>query len=84
MRLILIPTCSGIWEFLLPKQKKLSSHGGVLVLVRKQFLSFVERMHVDVDNVVVLRMKKVLLGKDKDVMFIAACLPPYDSNSTGK
>ena len=56
----------------------------MLVLVRKQFLPFVERMHVDVDNVVVLRMKKVLLGTDKDVMFIAACLPPYDSNSTGK
>ena len=38
-----------------------SSHGrlsgGVLVLVRKQFSPFVERMHVDVDNVVVLRMK---------------------------
>ena len=70
------------------KAKNLSSHGrlsgGVLVLVRKQFLPFVERMHVDVDNVIVLRMKKVLLGTDKDVMFIAACLPPYDSNSTGK
>ena len=66
------------------KAKKLSSHGrlsgGVLVLVRKQFLPFVERMHVDVDNVVVLRMKKFLLGTDKDVMFIAAYLPPYDSN----
>ena len=66
------------------KVKKLSSHGrlsgGVLVLVRKQFLPFVERMHLDVDSVVVLRMKKFLLGTDKDVMFIAAYLPPYDSN----
>ena len=34
---------------------------------------------MDVDNVVVLRMK-VLLGTDKDVMFIAAYLAPYDSN----
>ena len=51
-----------------------------LLLVRKQFSPFVERMHVDVDNVVVLRMKKVLLGTDKDVMFITAYLPQYDSN----
>ena len=29
---------------------------------------------------VVLRMKKALFGTDKDVMFIAAYLPPYDSN----
>ena len=35
---------------------------------------------MDVDSVVVLRMKKFLLGTDKDVMFIAAYLPPYDSN----
>ena len=35
---------------------------------------------MDVDNVVVLRMKKVLLGTYKDVMFITAYLPQYDSN----
>ena len=35
---------------------------------------------MDVDSVVALRMKKFLLGTDKDVMFIAAYLPPYDSN----
>ena len=35
---------------------------------------------MDVDNVVVLGMKKVLPGTEKDVMFIAAYLPPYDSN----
>ena len=51
-----------------------------MVLIRKQFLPFVERMHVDVDNVIVLRLKKVLLGTDKDVMFITAYLPQYDSN----
>ena len=65
------------------KAKKLSSHGrlsgGVLVLLRKQFLPFVKRMHVGVDNVVVLGMKKVLLATDKDVTFIAAYLPPYES-----
>ena len=35
---------------------------------------------MDVDNVVVLRMKKILLGTDKDAMFISAYPPPYDSN----
>ena len=35
---------------------------------------------MDVDNVVVLRMKKFLLGTDKDAMFISAYPPPYDSN----
>ena len=48
-----------------------------MVLVRKQFLQFVERMHVDEDNVVLLRMKKALLGTDKNVIFIAAYLQPY-------
>ena len=66
------------------KAKKLSYHGrysgGVIVLVRKDFVPFVERMYLDVDNVVVLRIKKVLLGTDKDVMFISAYLPPYDSS----
>ena len=62
------------------KAKKLSYHrrysGGVIVLVRKDFVPFVERIYLDVDNIVVLRIKKVLLGTDKDVMFISANLPP--------
>ena len=44
--------------------------------MRKDFVPFVERIYFDVDNVVVLRIKKVLLGTDKDVMFISANLPP--------
>ena len=70
--------------FLSPKRKKLSYHGrhsgGVIVLVRKDFVPFGERIYFDVDNIVLLRIKKVLLGTDKDVMFISAYLPPYDSS----
>ena len=70
--------------FLSPKRKKLSYHGrhsgGVKVRVRKDFVPFKERIYFGVDNIVVLRIKKVLLGTDKDVMFISAYLPPYDSS----
>ena len=51
-----------------------------MVLVRKQFVPFVECIYLDVDNIVVLRIKKVQLGTDEDVMFISAYLPPYDSS----
>ena len=58
------------------KAEKLSYHGrysgGVIVLVRKDFVPFGERIYFDVDNIVLLRIKKVLLGTDKDVMFISA------------
>ena len=62
------------------KAKKLSYQEryswDVIVLVRKHFVPFVERRYLDVDNIVVLRIKRVLLGTDKDVMFISANLPP--------
>ena len=64
------------------KAKKLSYHGrysgGVMVLVRKHFVPFVERTYLDMDNIVVLRIKKIMLGTDKEVMFISAYLPPYN------
>ena len=50
------------------------------MLVMKDFVPFVERINLDVDNIVVLRIKRALLGTDKDVMFISAYLPPYDSS----
>ena len=62
------------------KAKKLSYHGrysgGGIVRVRKDFVPFKERIYLDVDNIVVLKIKKVLLETDKDVMFISAYLPP--------
>ena len=43
-------------------------------------LSYMEHIYLDVDSSVVLRIKKVLLGTDKDVIFISAYLPPYESS----
>ena len=54
--------------------------GGGIVLVRQDFVPFLEHIYLDVDNIVVLRIKKVLLGTDKDMMFISAYPPPYDSS----
>ena len=66
------------------KAKKLSYHGrysgGGIVRVSKDFVPFKERIYLDVDNIVVLKIKKVLLETDKDVMLISAYLPPYDSS----
>ena len=48
------------------KAKKLSYHrrysGGVIVLVRKDFVPFVKSTYLDVDNIVVLRIKRVFIG----------------------
>lgn len=63
--------------------KKLSHHGrlsgGVVVLVKNTFVSYVERVAVDVENTVVLRLSKELFGTSKDVMFISSYIPPHDS-----
>ena len=46
-------------QTLIPCHGRLSE--GVMVLARKEFLPFEKRMQVDVDNTVVLRIKKVYL-----------------------
>ena len=57
--------------------KKLSHHGrlsgGVIVLVKNTCSSFVKRVEVDVENIVVLtylRVSKELFGTSKDVVFV--------------
>lgn len=66
------------------KAKKLSFHGrfsgGVMVLIRKTFAPFCERMRVSVDNTVVIKIQRELLHTEKDVMFISSYIPPYDSS----
>lgn len=64
--------------------KKLSKQGrysgGVAVLVRKSIDSYVKRVPVYIDNMVVLKIDKDLFKFNKDIMFIAVYIPPYDSN----
>ena len=62
----------------LSKQGRLS--GGVIVLVRKSIHCYVKRIPVNVENIIVLKLDKKLFRSDKDIMFIAAYIPPYDSN----
>ena len=66
------------------KARKLSHHGrysgGVIVLVRKCLSKYVDRVAVDADNTVVLKLDKGLLGTTKDVVYIGLYIPPYDSN----
>ena len=63
--------------------KKLSKQGrysgGVSVLVKRSLEKYVERVNVDVDNSVVIKISKNLLGTSKDVMYISMYLPPCDS-----
>lgn len=53
--------------------------GGVVVLVRKSLDSYIKRIHVNTENVIVLKIDKNLLKSDKDIMYIAIYIPPYKS-----
>ena len=53
--------------------------GGVIVLVKNTFSSFVKRVEVDVENTVVLRVSKELFGTSKYVIFVSSYIPPHDS-----
>ena len=64
--------------------RKLSYHGrqsgGVILFVRNTISSFVERISVEVENCVVVEIKKELFDTDKNIMLIASYIPPCDSN----
>lgn len=66
------------------KAKKLSHHGrysgGATILVRKHLSKFVDRVAINVDNFVALKLDKKLMGTEKDVVLISLYIPPYDSN----
>ena len=72
------------YDMFFSKATKLSHRGrhsgGVLVLVKKCLDLFVERIDVDVENTVVMKLSKRLFRSDKDIMFISTYIPPYDSS----
>jgi hypothetical protein len=65
------------------KAQKLSYQGrcsgGVMVLVRKCFERFIERIETTCENIVILKLSKELLGTPKDVMHLSVYLPPSNS-----
>ena len=54
--------------------------GGLALLVKKQLSSYVERVHVEYDNMIVLKVSKDLLGTEKPVVLLAVYLPPSSSS----
>ena len=55
---------------------RLSGSGGLALLVKKQWSSFVERVHVEYDNMIVLKVSEDLLGTEKPVLLLMVYLPP--------
>ena len=53
--------------------------GGLALLLKKQWSSFVERVHVEYDNMIVLKVSKDLLGTEKHVL-LGVYLPPSSSS----
>lgn len=53
--------------------------GGTLVMVKKCFDQFFERIDVKFHNIVALKMCKTLVDVDRDVLIIAGYIPPPDS-----
>ena len=62
---------------------KLSYHGrrsgSLLVMAKKQLAKFVERISVDCDNVIVLKLSGSLLGTEEDCLFLSTYVPPCGS-----
>ena len=54
--------------------------GGLALRVKKQWSSFVEQVHVEYDNMIVLKVSKDLLGTEKPVVLLGVYLPPSSSS----
>ena len=49
------------------------------MLVLKTYAPFISQIHVNADNVIVLKIDKLLFGTSKDIMYISCYIPPVDS-----
>ena len=60
-----------------------STHGhlseGVVLLVRKELCEYIERIDVEIDNIIALRLSHKLLGTPTDCLLVGAYLPPEKS-----
>lgn len=54
--------------------------GGLILLMKKEFVKFVEQLHVEYDNIIALKISKDLMGTDVPVVWLGAYLPPSASN----
>ena len=53
--------------------------GGIAVLVKKEFVSFINRIDMEYDNCVVLKLSSQLTGFQLDCVLIGIYLPPHNS-----
>ena len=53
--------------------------GGVALLVRKELSRFVDRIHTEYDNVIILKLSKELLGTESEVVLLGSYTPPANS-----
>ena len=53
--------------------------GGVAMLIKKQFANVVTRIHVELDNCIVLKLCKRFMGLTADTILIGLYLPPSQS-----
>ena len=53
--------------------------GGVVVMIKKELEKYIKEIQTDCENLVVVRIKRHLLGTAKDLLYISAYIPPYGS-----
>ena len=53
--------------------------GGVALLVRKELSHFVDEIHTEYDNVIILKLSKELLGTESEVVLLGSYTPPVNS-----
>ena len=53
--------------------------GGVAVLIKNELCDHVEHIHIEIDNLIVIKIAKHVTGLETDCLFIAAYLPPEGS-----
>ena len=53
--------------------------GGTLVIIRKSFEQYFERVDVKFHNIVALKMFKALVEVDRDILVVAGYILPQDS-----
>lgn len=54
--------------------------GGVALLVRRVYSPYIERVMVDHDNIIAVKLSKTLLGLDNDIMYVGVYVPPANSD----
>ena len=53
--------------------------GGVALLVRKELSHFIDQIHTEYDNVIILKLSKELLGTESEVMLQGSYTSPANS-----